>query len=472
MLGCRVGIVQSASNPQTPFFWWDFSEANTVFKDINSTIAATNDDVIGSIKNRTITGDSSIYKQIRTPSTGVIFKSTGFNNRSYAQFTSGGMLLDPFWPAFKNLLGGSMFIVSRNTKLGDFSMESHPVNMFNGGNNSKWSYVSGVSSAVFEGFGFDARNELSSTNNPVVYQNSFIYSVIADPTTNTKVYRNSTLIYQNTFSTLGLGYQTASSVAFSMGSQSVADLWMDIGEIRIYNFALTESTNPKLSQVMSELHTKWGTNIPIVNYYLFKLSYVPFEDSSGKTTVTNVNNVALDTNQLYGFNVAKFLPPLSNYLSCAAVSPNSLSAPGDFHISFWVRVTFIANNLFFFAIGSGSNQISIHMQANSGNVYLYLGGSYINFGYVLDLNWTYFAISRTGSTLTVHSGQTPGASATLRTTQTSSLNINSGNLPINIGRGSQDNGVTYFYTDGYMADFKYDNTTAISSIIVPSVRIT
>ena len=185
-----------------------------------------------------------------------------------------------------------------------------------------------------------------------------------------------------------------------------------------------------------------------------------FVDSSTNTyTITRNGNTTQGSFSPYGSN-------WSNFFSYNATAVNylvssSLSLSGTFTIEGYVNWDGVGSNANMFTLGDSFQSTGIEVYISGGNWIVYSGNaSRITGSAAVVGQWTYIAVTRSGTTVTMYiNGVSQG-------TWTSSATF-SGTIKV----GAEFyNGVYYSSMSGYISNFRVNNTTAINA--VPTTPLT
>ena len=183
------------------------------------------------------------------------------------------------------------------------------------------------------------------------------------------------------------------------------------------------------------------------------------DSSSNGFSITRNGNTTQGSFSPYGDN-------WSNYFAYNATAVNylvssSLSLSGTFTIEGYVNWDGVGSNANMFTLGDSFQSTGIEVYISGGNWIVYSGNaSRITGSAAVVGQWTYIAITRSGSTVTMYiNGVSQG-------TWTSSTTF-SGTIKVGAEFYS---GVYYSSMSGYISNFRVNNTTAINA--VPTTPLT
>jgi hypothetical protein len=208
--------------------------------------------------------------------------------------------------------------------------------------------------------------------------------------------------------------------------------------------------DPQFNYVTMLLHGD-GTNGAQNNTFV--------DSSSSPFAVTRNGNTTQGSFSPYGSNWSNFFPnasPATNYLVSSSVSLS-----GDFTIEGYVNWNGEGPNPAMFTLGDSSLSTGIEVYKSGANWILFASnGNRVTGSAAVAGQWTYLAVTRSGTTVTLYiNGVSQG-------TWTSSQTF-SGTIKV----GAEFYGSTYYSSmSGYISNFRVNNTTAINT--VPTAPLT
>ena len=183
------------------------------------------------------------------------------------------------------------------------------------------------------------------------------------------------------------------------------------------------------------------------------------DGSTNNFTITRNGNTTQGSFSPYGDN-------WSNYFAYNATAVNylvssSLSLSGTFTIEGYVNWDGVGSNANMFTLGDSFQSTGIEVYISGGNWIVYSGNaSRITGSAAVVGQWTYIAITRSGSTVTMYINGVSQGTWTSSTTFSGTIKV-----------GAEFyNGVYYSSMSGYISNFRVNNTTAINA--VPTVPLT
>jgi hypothetical protein len=187
-----------------------------------------------------------------------------------------------------------------------------------------------------------------------------------------------------------------------------------------------------------------------------------FVDSSASPfSITRNGNTTQGSFSPYGSNWSNFF--VSGSTAVNYLVSNSLSLSGTFTIEGYVNWDGVGSNPNMFTLGDSFQSTGIEVYSSGGSWIVYSGGATRITGSTAVVGqWTYIAVTRTGSTVTLYiNGVSQG-------TWTSSATFSG---TIKVGAEFYD-GVYYSSMSGYISNFRVNNTTAINTVpIVPLTAV-
>jgi hypothetical protein len=228
-------------------FWLDASDVTTLYQnDLGTTPVTTNGQYVRLIKDKSSkenhlkTNDPNTINSVYDNSTGKI------NNNSVVKGLNAGLFMNFNTPNMLVGANGCTFIFVFKHIANMNSVAFTRINVYG---DTAWI---GYGEVLYENLGFTQRHPINFNNGDL--NNAYIYALVADSTTNTKLYKNKDLVTPVFSGTYG-------SATFSVNQQigySTFGAKLSFCEMILYNKAMSETTTPKLSEIVDYLGTKWG----------------------------------------------------------------------------------------------------------------------------------------------------------------------------------------------------------------------
>lgn len=235
-----------SNTDQSLLLWFDASDISTLYQDTSGTIPVTSGgQYVRMWKNKAVSANNLVAASATT--TNIVYNTTTYriNNNPTVTGVNAGILMN-----FNNptMLSGAIDCT--------FIMVYRHISTVNSPGFTRRVYDDiawmGYGTTPSENLGLDQRYIFNFNNGDLSRQ--YIYTIIADHATNTNIYKDKN--FTTPFFTAPYG-----SSAFSSGQMIGYGSFgtkMALCEIILYNKKLTESTTPKLSEVINYLGLKWG----------------------------------------------------------------------------------------------------------------------------------------------------------------------------------------------------------------------